>query len=452
MKHSRWKCFRYTINRHCQLTSTFLLLVAELAYSTAEQDVCTSHKDRNPSAATALMQKPSSASLSRESVGDVALSQVNRTPIAEHGLPRKVGSGKHADHAASVKTASVAEKEIESVHIGGDSKKPIYVVAISDQPTDDRVSVLKQSLHAGGFSTNNFHYVGNGEFSWTRRLEIMQHMVENAAAEDPQTVFLFIDAFDVFTLGTPEELMRKFEKTSKDILFSCITYPYPHNCEGLDWVQEGVCNRDSHWGAQCQHWCRFACAGAFMGKAGALAQVFAESPIHMAGTRDDQCYFNKVFAEKSHRNYNIALDYRHDVFFSTMDLRKCSLRKKNGRFHVVSSGATPLVIHFDTSHPTAGHLQSNWRDVLTSADGPVCTSSDVCTDWCWDWDIGDMPGRLTQSDKQLFRELNWVIPDEQFLTSKLLVLVWVNAAVIVSVLGCAVWAYHSLKDKQESKN
>jgi len=316
-------------------------------------------------------------------------------------------------HRASAKTNVSAEEHLFKDPVGKTpkpiSKHPatsaakIHVVAVTNRPEDGRLSVLKQSLLTGGFSTNHFHYTSaNESFSWTQRLLIEQKIVQDAAAEDPEAVFLFVDAFDVFTLGSPEELLRKFQQSGRDALFSCVTYPYPHHCDGFDWKEDGRCNKVSHWGAECPHWCRFACAGAFMGKAGMLAQLFAENPPDEA--RDDQCYFNQVLAK---RNYNVAIDYRHEVFFSTTDLLQCALERKGGRLLVTNTGTMPSVIHFDATHPTADHLLSFWMDTMQQ-DGPLCTSKSSCTDWCWDWDFGDMLARMTASDEQLFMNvLHW---------------------------------------------
>lgn len=278
----------------------------------------------------------------------------------------------------------------------------IQVVTITDRPHDERLSVLERSLHAGGFTTNLVINTSTDHFSWTERLMIEQKIVQDAARHDPESVILFMDAFDVLNLGSPEEILRKFQQTGRDALFSCITYTYPHQCDGFDWKEDGSCKDGGHWGAQCPHWCRFACAGAFMGKARALAHIFAENPP--IGASDDQCYYNTIFAKRS---YNIDVDYRHEIFFSTTDLLKCAFERKGGRVHVAHTGTSPSIIHFDTSHPSADHIESFWIDTLHGAEGRFCGSNASCTDWCWDFNFGDMESRLTASDKELFYNLGY---------------------------------------------
>jgi len=318
-------------------------------------------------------------------------------------------------------------------------------VVITNLPKDDRLTVLKRSMRTAGFSSNYFYAASMDNFTWTKRLQIEQQIVQDAAEEDPEAILLFLDAFDVITLGGPDEVLAKFRATGKDALFSCVTYPYPHQCDGFDWSKDGTCNKASHWGAECPHWCRFACAGAFMGKAGALAQMFAENPVDNAP--DDQCYFNLVMATK---RYNIALDHRHEVFFSTTDLLQCSLERKGGRLVVTNTGTTPSIIHFDASHPTAAHLQSFWVDAIAGADGAVCASNSSCTDWCWDWDFGDMVNRMTASDKQLFRRvLNWV-PGERTVVQQAFIGFGAALALAAAVLLGAVLYFRYTSEESAS--
>lgn len=291
--------------------------------------------------------------------------------------------------------ALVSQRQESSLRT--DSK--IHVVVITDKPGDDRVAVLNESLHAAGFGTVNFQRPAPGSFTWLERLRIMHQIVQDAAENDPESIFMFLDAFDTFALGGPKELRKKFEETAHDALFSCVTYPYPQTCSGLDWQRNGTC-RPNQWGAQCKHWCRFACAGAFMAKPGMLAKIFADHPLNNS-VIDDQCYFNKVFAKS---NYNITLDYEQSVFFSTAALLNCSLERKGGRLQVTRTGAQPSVIHLDNRHPTASVLRHFWQEAAKGSDGPVCKGVKVCTDWCWNLDFFDMPQRLTEYNWRTLRE------------------------------------------------
>lgn len=334
--------------------------------------------------------------------------------------------------------------DVSQVSIRNFSTMKLSVVMISDKPNDNRTKVLTKSLEDGDFNTVHKRFTPNGEFSWARRLEIIQDIVDQAAQADPEQVFLFIDAFDIFTLGSEQEVIEKFQRTSKDALFSCVTYPYPHQCEGFNFATDGAC-KESLWGAQCKNWCRFACAGAFMGKAGMFSKIFAETPL--AGVQDDQCYFNKVFAKK---NYNIALDSQQDIFFSSTDLLQCSLERKNGRLKVTNTGTYPSVIHFDATHPTAKHLEEFRQNALNMTDGLLCPSNNSCTDWCWNYDIGDMPMRL--SPYQIIHMLGFLLPNRDSIGRH----VWLalalgcglGASIVLSVVAC--FSYRNRNVKQGS--
>lgn len=313
----------------------------------------------------------------------------------------------------------------------------IHVVVITDQPGDDRVAVLNESLHAAGFGTFYLRRPAPGSFTWLERLMIMRQIVQDAVENNPESIFLFLDAFDTFALGGPEELRKKFEDAAHDALFSCVTYPYPQTCSGLDWQRNGTC-RPNQWGSHCRHWCRFACAGAFMAKPGMLAKIFADHPLNNS-VIDDQCYFNKVFAMS---NYNITLDYEQSVFFSTAALLNCSLeRKGGGRLQVARTGAQPSVIHLDNRHPNARVLRDFWQEAAKGSDGPICKSVKVCTDWCWNLDFFDMPERLTEYNWRTLRE-SIGGPTVEFARWKSLLSIEIAIAAAVVLGGLILVAYN----------
>lgn len=353
----------------------------------------------------------------------------------------------HASRPSSTAQSELeyfTETELRTSHSGSEqnlSDTSISVVVISDKPYDNRTSVLERTLMHGGFNTLSHHFSEAGKFSWAKRLEIMRHVVDRAASVNPDSVMLFLDAFDIITLGSEQELLDKFRRSSRDALFSCVTYPYPHRCEGLDWAQDGAC-RASSWGAQCKHWCRFACAGAFMGKAGMFAHIFSENSL--AAVEDDQCYFNKVFAK---HDYNVGLDSKQDIFFSTADLLKCSLERHQGRLRVINTGTLPSVIHFDATHPNAEHLESMWQRTLSDADGPLCGANSSCTDWCWDYDMGDMPMRLSPSDQKIFSDIGFIMLPEY----KLYRYIWFAFGLLVGFVATATTYYCWILKSNDSK-
>lgn len=318
-----------------------------------------------------------------------------------------------SDHGADAGDGSLLSRQSRAII----SEKPasggkLRVVSIADSKPR-KVSTLMQSLQVAGFTDVNLHRIISatsslGFFNWTQRLATMKDILENASEESDETVYLFVDSFDTFALGSPKELLAKFQRTERDVLFSCVTYPYPHECGGFDWIQDGTC-KPGGWGASCPNWCRFINAGAFIGKKGALSKILEENTLQ--GVTDDQCYFNYVAAK---RNYNIGLDWKQDIFFSTTDLLKCTLERTHGRLKVTATGALPQIMHFDTTHPSVEHLYLFWQEALHGPSGRFCSADDVCTDWCWDLDIGDMPGRLSASDRALFHALHWVLPDESW--------------------------------------
>jgi hypothetical protein len=93
------------------------------------------------------------------------------------------------------------------------SQSNITVIIVTGPSSDERSMLLRRSLNESKFSSVKMLNTENG-FSWLKRLQLWKREVDKAASVNPDSVFLFLDAFDVVTFGTEQELLVKFQQTT----------------------------------------------------------------------------------------------------------------------------------------------------------------------------------------------------------------------------------------------
>jgi len=222
------------------------------------------------------------------------------------------------------------------------TKPNIVAVMVTNQPNDDRLRLLKQSLAKAGFADTEIKILSTGDkFSWAMRMDAWKQFYDSC---DPNTIILSLDAFDVFVLeNTRSEIIDKFQKSGHKVLFGSTNYCWPMDCD--------TCiNRRGKTD--------FLCAGTYIGYAGVLSDIMSQ---HTWDEKvDDQCYFSTIYRE--YPEFGLGLDTTANLFQSTT--LSADLESNNKRVTNKQTSTKPCVLHYDSAHPTYEKLLSHTRDVL----------------------------------------------------------------------------------------
>jgi hypothetical protein len=218
----------------------------------------------------------------------------------------------------------------------------IFVVMVTNQPNDDRLRLLKQSLVKAGFDDYEIKVLSTGDkFSWAKRMDAWKEFYDSCA---PNTIILSLDAFDVFVLeNTRGEIIDKFQSSGHKVLFGSTNYCWPMDCD--------TCiNRKGRT--------EFLCAGTYIGYAGVLSDIMTK---HAWDEKvDDQCYFSTIYRE--YPEFEIGLDTTANLFQSTT--LTAELESKDKRVINKQTSTNPCVLHYDSAHLTYEKLLSHTRDIL----------------------------------------------------------------------------------------
>lgn len=221
-------------------------------------------------------------------------------------------------------------------------KPSIVAVMVTNQPNDDRLRLLKESLVKAGFADSEIKVLSTGDkFSWAMRMDAWKEFYDSC---DPHTMILSLDAFDVFVLeNTRGEIIDKFQKSGHKVLFGSTNYCWPMDCDTC------INHRDKP---------DFLCAGTYIGYAGVLSDIMSQ---HTWDEKvDDQCYFSTICRE--YPEFGLGLDTTANLFQSTT--LSADLESNDKRVTNKQTSTKPCVLHYDSAHPTYEKLLSHTRDVL----------------------------------------------------------------------------------------
>ncbi|KAH8296127.1 hypothetical protein KR054_002177, partial [Drosophila jambulina] len=153
---------------------------------------------------------------------------------------------------------------------------------------------------------------------------------------DPETIILFTDSYDVVITASLEEIVEKFKESGAKLLVSAEKFCWPDKSLANDYPEvEGKASR-------------FLNSGAFIGYA---PQVYGllEDPIE--DTADDQLYFTKVFLDETKRaKLGMKLDTQSRLFQNLHGAKndvklKVDLDSNQGILQNVDFMTTPAIIH-----------------------------------------------------------------------------------------------------------
>jgi hypothetical protein len=170
-------------------------------------------------------------------------------------------------------------------------------------------------------------------------------------------IILFTDGYDAMFVAGAEEILRKYHKTGKELLFSAERNCWPETSLAKKYPEE-------------QSPFKYLCSGGFIGKAGYIKNRIAEKLETNSIIK--YAFSNQIYwAEQFLRNQSeIGLDTRCEIFttlsseldfsvFKKSDDRvsvddynesktkwfNANFSFKNGRIHVTQTGSTPCHIH-----------------------------------------------------------------------------------------------------------
>lgn len=151
----------------------------------------------------------------------------------------------------------------------------------------------------------------------------------------PEVEYAIIaDAFDVFVLGNPQEVIRKLH--NKDIiLFNAEKACWPYG----EWA-ERYPETTSRW--------KYLNGGAAFVHSKTFIKMFEENPItHMD---NDQVNLADIFLRKT-STYNFELDTRCEIFQSIAFVAEDDFKLYDGRLFNIQQSTMPVIIHGNGKTP-----------------------------------------------------------------------------------------------------
>jgi len=230
-------------------------------------------------------------------------------------------------------------------------KSELTIVIVTNQPRDKRLQLLKYTILNSNFYRNDINVLKTPKkFSWNERLIAWKKFYKSLP---PDQLVMSLDAFDIILLGNKNEIVDKFKSFKCELLFGWANYCWPVKCSICKKYKGKKKFINPHLKSRC-----FLCAGAYIGKAGYLAEILEKNP--WTENVDDQCYFSTIY-EKDSSN-KIQLDFKNLIFQNTtphywnngvlIKSTETSQRLLNTQLKT-----EPHVFHFDSYHYTAQQLK-----------------------------------------------------------------------------------------------
>ncbi|XP_046896504.1 procollagen-lysine,2-oxoglutarate 5-dioxygenase 1 isoform X3 [Hypomesus transpacificus] len=223
------------------------------------------------------------------------------------------------------------------------SEGKLLVVTVATQETDGFRRFMRSALH--------FNYtvkvIGRDE-KWNggdymsapgggQKVRLLKTALQEMTEEDK--IILFIDSYDVVFASGPKELLKKFQQTKHQVVFSSETLIWPdrHLEDKHPHVREGK---------------RFLGSGGFIGYVANLKELVADWSGE--DNDSDQLFFTKIYinAEKR-KSINITLDH------------KCRL------FQNLHGSLDEVVLKFEDGHVRARNVLYDTLPVIVHGNGPT---------------------------------------------------------------------------------
>ncbi|CAH2103581.1 unnamed protein product [Euphydryas editha] len=164
------------------------------------------------------------------------------------------------------------------------------------------------------------------------------NLSKNTAKKD--TIILFTDSYDVMFLTDIEDIVDRFKKTNKRLLFSAEPFCWPDLKLAKLYPDNGSSNA-------------FLNSGGFIGYYPEVLEVLNAKEI--TNEQDDQLYYTKIYLNEQYRNiFNMGLDHKCTIF-----------QNLNGALSDVE-----LVLNSTEEWPYIKNTAFDERPVIVHGNGP----------------------------------------------------------------------------------
>jgi hypothetical protein len=198
----------------------------------------------------------------------------------------------------------------------------IAITMVTDLNDQGYVKFLVPSCARGGFSLKTLATADNNYTSHRIKDQLLALYLNQLTSDE---IFVFTDAYDAFFLGDAREILEKFHKTGKKLVFSTETACWP-DASLKDYYPEV----ESPY--------RYLNSGGFIGYAGFVKELLAETSVDVKPSDafywSNQYFWTKKYLENTD---DIGLDSGCEIFntfspetgFAFLDGNEISVAYKN---------------------------------------------------------------------------------------------------------------------------
>ena len=158
----------------------------------------------------------------------------------------------------------------------------------------------------------------------TKLIETYNYFKQNPDVKE----LIFVDAYDVLVLSTPQEVEEKIQDRTKMLVSS----------EKGCWPESGLA---SQYPKTTSEW-KYVNSGTYYAPREAVMQLFESKPANY--TDDDQLWLSLMFLENPDK---IVLDYDCEVFQCHSFVAEDDYEYKDGRVYNLKTQSKPCIIHFN---------------------------------------------------------------------------------------------------------
>jgi hypothetical protein len=184
-----------------------------------------------------------------------------------------------------------------------------------------------------------------------------QYILDNNLADDD--IVCFIDAYDVLTFATSEEIVEKFKKYNTQLLIGAENNCYPDNY--INTYNEINANKDIVALTEIKKGddtlgnsnFLYVNSGGYIGYKNAVLDMLTWKPdnniIEITKREGDQSYLHEYFIANWNNLEKVKLDYGQEIFLNSHLVSWKELYFQNGRLVNSTLKNTPCFIHFHGS-------------------------------------------------------------------------------------------------------
>ena len=208
---------------------------------------------------------------------------------------------------------------------------PLYYITIATKPhpvldkIKERVEKNSETIHVlGGHENRQIGWEGHQNFGV--KLREVSDFLKTPTLHDNDIV-LFTDAYDVIYCGTQKEIIEKYLKMNKPIIFGAEKHCNPDHGRASDYAFT-----DTEF--------PYLNSGMFVGRVWALRKCILEYKYN--DNDDDQRFWTTRFFENPEL---IGLDYTNELFLNTVDMNERFFFLDKDNYIVMYKGSNPMFVH-----------------------------------------------------------------------------------------------------------